>query len=146
MCYALRYALVLCMVSLGMIKQGRSSVRSYSIVGGGGSGLTLFGEALSESEVFKVLCLPGLLDGVVYALISTRRNSRKARRLPPMARAMIAIMYHAAISSATISRIDILRMVDQWRFLIGGIGVCALRGVNKKETEGRRVRQKVSVH
>jgi len=63
-----------------------------------------------------------------------------------MARAMIVIMYHAAISSATISMVDILRMVDRWRFLIGGIGVCALRGVNEKETEGRRVRQKVSVH
>jgi len=40
------------MVPVGMIKQGRSSVRSYSIVGGGGSGLTLFGEALGKSEVF----------------------------------------------------------------------------------------------
>jgi len=74
MCYALLYALELCMVSVGTIKQGRSSNESYSIVGGGGSGLTLFGEALGEGEVFQMLCLPGLLDGVVCALVSIRKD------------------------------------------------------------------------
>jgi len=66
MCYALRYALVLCMALVGMIKQGRSSGKSYSNVGGGGSGLatSVYSLSSSSARMSWLLCVIDTWDGM----------------------------------------------------------------------------------
>ena len=89
----------------------RSSGKSDSLANVGGSSLTLFGEALGESEVFLVLSFLSLIDGVICALVSIKSVQGDANRLPPMARAMLVIRYQARRISAMISAVDILTMV-----------------------------------
>ena len=79
-----------------------------SVVGVGGSSLTLLSESIGVGEVLLVLGFPGLINGVICALGSTRRSQGYANCWPPMARAMVVMMYHAAMNSAMIPGIDIL--------------------------------------